>query len=267
MDKGTLIGLALGAFSLIFSILLAIEFDMVMFGAMIDIPSIVMVVGGAFASSLIGAPFEHFTAAMKAHKIVLKPPKSDPAEAIGTIVGLANTARKEGVLALEDTVSNMDDEFLKKGIMLIVDGTDPELVKGIMETELAYIEERHNDVADVFAKIAKFAPAWGMMGTLIGLIIMLQNLDDMAAIGPAMGMALLTTFYGCVVANFYGDPFSGKLGLVSKEEVLLKTVLIEGMLSIQAGENPRIIEEKLKSFLAPMMRDRVGEGAGGGAAE
>jgi len=235
------------------------SFDIPVALTFFDPASIVLVFGGAAASTMLSAPMKVFTAAFKALSVVFKPPALDPAEAINKIVGLANTARKEGVLALEDSVANMDDEFLKKGIMLIVDGTDPELVKGIMETELSYIDERHGDIASVFDSLGAYAPSWGMKGTIIGLVIMLQNLDDMAAIGPAMAMALLTTLWGAVAANAWFLPFANKLKLVSKEEALLKTVLIEGMLSIQAGENPRIIEEKLKSFLAPALRSNVGE--------
>jgi len=269
LDLGTIIGLAFGFAALIVVALMQTNFDIGHAASLLDLASIVLVLGGAVASSIISAPLPQFISAMKAMKIVFKPPSLNPANAINQIVGLANTARKEGVLALEDSVANMDDEFLKKGVMLIVDGTDPELVKAIMETELSYIDERHNDIASVFDSIAQFAPSWGMKGTLIGLILMLQDLDDIDAVGPNMAVALITTFYGAIVANVLALPFSTKLKTINKEEALLKTVLIEGMLSIQAGENPRIIEEKLKSFLAPGVRGSVGEAAaaGGGGDE
>jgi len=259
LEKGTIFGLIFAVFALVITVLLQVSFD---FGAatfILDLASIILVLGGSLASTIISAPFSQFTRSMKAMRIVFNPPQLDPAEAINQIVGLANTARKEGVLALEDSVASMDDEFLKKGIMLIVDGTDPELVKNIMETELAYIDERHADVVSTYESIGMFAPAWGMKGTLIGLIMMLRDLDDLAAVGPNMAMAMITTFYGSIVANVWALPFAAKLRQISKEEMLLKTVLIEGMLSIQAGENPRIIEEKLKSFLAPAIRGGVGE--------
>jgi len=243
---------------------MAVEGNFVMAGMMIDIPSIIIVGVGGAGSALMSTSVENFTAAMKALKIAFGPPVIDPAAAINQIVVLANTARKEGVLALEDSASSMEDEFLKKGIMLIVDGTDPELVKGIMETEASYIDERHAEVAGVWDALNGFFPAWGMIGTLVGLIIMLADLTDMDALASSMGIALITTLYGSLFANAIAGPFAQKLKNINGKEVLLKTVLIEGMLSIQAGENPRIIEEKLKSFLAPMLRDSVGEGSGGG---
>ena len=267
LEKGSLIGVSFGVIALLFTILAQAQFNIGVAMVFFDIPSVILVLGGAVASSITSVPFEQFMAAMKAGSIVFKPPKSDPSQAINKIVELANTARKEGVLALEDSVASMDDEFLKKGIMLIVDGTDPELVKGIMETELAYIDERHENIAGVYEGIATYAPSWGMKGTLIGLVLMLGDLDDIAMVGPNMAAALITTFYGAIVASVWGNPFANKLKQFSGAERLLKTVLIEGILSIQAGENPRIIEEKLKSFLAPAMRSAVGEGSGGGSEE
>jgi chemotaxis protein MotA len=229
--------------------------DVVIF---ISAASAMIVVGGTFAAALVGARLQTVIAAMKAMKFAFKPPSLDPIAAIEKIVMLANTARKEGVLALEESADSMDDKFLKKGIMLIVDGTDPELVKSIMETELSYIDERHTDIAGTFDFMALAAPAWGMVGTVLSLTLMLITLDDPSTIGPKMAVAIITTFYGSMIANLFIGPIGTKLKQISKEEVLLKTVLIEGMLSIQAGENPRIIEEKLKSFLSPSIRDNVG---------
>jgi len=228
-----------------------------------DLASLLVVVGGSLASALISVKIKNFVTALRAYGIAFKPPILDPAGAIDTVVQLANTARKEGVLALEESAANMGDQFLKKGIMLIVDGTDPELVKGIMETELSYIDERHSGNATFYEQFATYAPAWGMVGTMIGLILMLGQLDDPDALGPSMAIALITTFYGVIVANFLCNPIASKLRNISQEEILFKTVLVEGMLSIQAGENPRIIEEKLKSYLAPALRGDVGGSAGG----
>lgn len=145
--------------------------------------------------------------------------------------------------------------------MLIVDGTDPELVRNILETELVFIQGRHKDVQGFWAKLGEMGPAWGMIGTLIGLVNMLQKLEDPSTIGPAMAVALLTTMYGSMFANLFCIPFENKLKVRSSAEVLLKEVMIEGLLSIQAGENPRVIEEKLKAFLAPALRAGIGEGA------
>ena len=146
------------------------------------------------------------------------------------------------------------DEFLKKGIQLVVDGTDPDLVRDILEIELSFLEDRHRLGKDVFEALGTFAPAFGMIGTLIGLIQMLANLDDPSSIGSGMAIALLTTFYGALMANFLFLPMAGKLSVRNNEEMLIRQVIVEGVLAIQNGENPRIVQEKLKSFFPPKMR-------------
>jgi chemotaxis protein MotA len=268
LEIGTIIGFVSGVIFVFASMYIGAEGNWAAMDTFIDWPSVMITIGGTVASTFIGIKFKLLFKAFGAIGVVFVPPKLDPAEAIEKVVALANTARKEGVLALEESTASMDDEFLKKGIMLIVDATDPELVKGIMETELAYVDERHNEVAGVYEYIASMGPAWGMIGTLIGLILMLFALDDPSSMGLKMAVALVTTFYGTIIANFICTPIANKMKQISKDEMLIKTVLIEGMLSIQAGENPRIIEEKLKSFLAPALRGNVGaeeKGAGGGA--
>ena len=264
MELGTLVGMILGLVFIIASILITAWGGDGGIGDFLDAPSAMIVIGGTICSGLIAVKLKNFIVAAKAAVITFKPPVLDPAGAIDTIVALANTARKEGVLALEESAANMGDEFLKKGIMLIVDGTDPELVKGIMETELGYTDERHGGVAALYENLAAYAPSWGMMGTMIGLVLMLRDLENPDTLGPMMALALVTTFYGCILANFLFNPIASKLRDISKEEILFRTVMVEGMLSIQAGENPRIIEEKLKSFLAPALRGDVGASKGGG---
>ena len=158
---------------------------------------------------------------------------------------------------MEESAANLEDPFLKKGILLIVDGTDPELVRNILETELSCLEERHKDKIGFWENMASMGPAWGMIGTLIGLINMLKTLDDLDAVGPNMAVALVTTFYGSMLANWIATPIATKLKSNSATEVLMKEVMVEGLLSIQAGENPRVIEEKLKSFLLPINRENL----------
>ena len=169
-------------------------------------------------------------------------------------------------MALEEMANNIEDDFLKKGIMLIVDGTDPELVRNIMETELNSVDKRHNEKINFWANWAGMGPAWGMIGTLIGLVNMLYNMEDMSMIGPNMAVALLTTLYGSLLANWICVPISFKLKMFNEMEITVKEVMVEGLLSIQAGENPRVIEEKLKSFLAPSDRDMGNDENGGAAA-
>ena len=150
---------------------------------------------------------------------------------------------------------------MKKGILLIVDGTDPELVRGIMETELVSTESRHKDKISFWEDLGSMGPAWGMIGTLVGLVNMLYEMDDPSTLGPSMAVALITTLYGSLLANWICTPVATKLKANNATEIMVKEIMIEGLLSIQAGENPRVIEEKLKSFLAPSDRT-IGEGGG-----
>ncbi len=256
MDIATLLGFLAGAFFILTSMLLGTNFNIAkMMAAFIEPSSIMITVGGTIAATLIANPIPRILKSIKAMLKTVVPPKVNPAEGINEIIRLANLARKESLLALEEASHNIDDSFLKKGLMLIVDGSDPELVRNILETEMAYIETRHNDVRGVWDFVGSSAPAWGMIGTLIGLILMLQDLSDPSQLGPKMAIALVTTFYGSIIANFIAMPISNKLKIYSNDEMLLKEVMIEGILSIQAGENPRIIEEKLKSFLSPNLRN------------
>lgn len=227
-------------------------------GYYIDTPSIIIVLGGTIAAHFVSFPMNNALAIGGVFNKALRNPEINVGEIITKVIDLANIARREGLLALEEAVSDINDDFLKKGVMLIVDGTDPELVKNILETELGNLMDRHSLGKSLFDNLASMAPAFGMVGTLIGLVMMLQNLSDPSSIGPSMAVALLTTFYGSLFANLFFTPTATKLGVKSAEEVLVRQVMIEGLLSIQAGENPRIIEEKLKAFLPPAVRKTVG---------
>lgn len=254
MELSTVLGLVIGIAAILISIILG-EGRIPLF---IDFPSIFIVFGGVIAAMLVAYPIPKLMGGLKSFSHALKKKEIDPAEAIQKINELALAARKEGLLALEEIAKGMDDPFLQKGILLIVDGTDAELLRSIMETELMFIETRHKDNQKVWETIADMGPAWGMIGTLIGLVIMLDNMSDPSALGPKMAVALVTTFYGSLIANFIATPIANKLKLSSNDEILNKQVLIEGLLSIQAGENPRVIEEKLKAFLSPAAREKLG---------
>ncbi|ACB84985.1 flagellar motor protein [Natranaerobius thermophilus] len=254
MDIATIIGLIAGVFLLIGAVFLEGNVDI-----FFNIPSALIVIGGTVAATLISYPINQFFSIVKTVQNAFKVKSMNPTETINLLVNLAEKARREGLLALEDDVEEMDDDFLKKGVQLVVDGTDPELVRSILETELSFQEERHKIGQNIFRTMGTFSPAFGMSGTLIGLVSMLDDLDDPDAIGPGMALALLTTLYGVVAANLIFLPIANKLEVKSNDEILLKEVMLEGMLSIQAGENPRIVEEKLKAFLAPKSRDEIAE--------
>jgi chemotaxis protein MotA len=267
LDIATLIGMIGGVIVIFFGIVSG-DGGFSALGNFPDAPSFIITIGGTAICMLFQAKnIPDYLASFKSIGLVLKVPKANEAEVIGDIVKLSNVARKEGLLALEEMANGLEDEFLKKGIMLIVDGTDPELVRNIMETELSSIDRRHNEKIGFWANMAGMGPAWGMIGTLIGLVNMLYNMDDMASIGPNMAVALLTTLYGSVLANWLCVPTSFKLKMNNEKEITIKEIMVEGLLSIQAGENPRVIEEKLKSFLAPSEREGIGQEEGGAAAE
>ena len=216
--------------------------------------------GGAFCATLASCKLKDFIAGLKGIILAIKERKFAHSETIKKIIELSNVARKEGLLALEEAAENLDDPFMKKGILLIVDGTEPDLVRAILETEITCVEQRHKKVTSVWDTLAAMGPAWGMVGTLIGLVNMLKNMSDASSLGPNMATALITTLYGSMLANWIAIPIANKLRNNNAEEISLKEVMIEGLLSIQAGENPRVIEEKLKSFLAPTDRNKYTEG-------
>lgn len=227
--------------------------------------SAIITFGGAFCCILASNSMSDFLGGLKSIKLVFKVPSIETPQIINKIIELSNVARKEGLLSLEEAAADLDDPFLKKGILLIVDGTDPELVRGILETELSSVEGRHKAKIGFWQDVASMGPAWGMIGTLIGLINMLQNMSDPTSVGPNMSVALITTLYGSMLANWIATPVATKLKSNNDAESMVKEIMIEGLLSIQAGENPRVIEEKLKSFLAP--KDRLGTGTEEGGEE
>lgn len=219
-----------------------------------DMPSILITVGGSIMATMMAFSMDTFRSMPKLIRKAFRTPNSDPARVIRQIIELANKARKDGLLSLEEPAEEMNDEFLKKGLMLIVDGTDPELVRNLLETELDFIEQRHKQGQGAMEMLATMAPSFGMIGTLIGLVAMLKHMDDAATIGPQMSIALVTTLYGTWMANMMFTPMANKLKVNSAVEMLEREIMLEGLLSIQAGENPRIIEEKLKAFLPPSAR-------------
>lgn len=265
MDFGSILGLLVGIIIVVYGIVAGQNFDVLL--NFWDFNSVLITFGGSFTSVLTMYTLKDYISNLKGFSRIFKPPLVDEAGTIHTIIELSNVARKEGLLALEEAANNLDDEFLKKGVLLIVDGTDPELVRAILETELMCVEDRHRNVIGFWDNIATAGPAWGMIGTLIGLINMLKMMDDASSIGPQMSIALITTLYGSLLANWVATPAANKMRAFNDVELRMKEVMIEGLLSIQAGENPRVIEEKLKSFLSPKKREEMQAQKNGGEPE
>ncbi|MDY7032729.1 MAG: MotA/TolQ/ExbB proton channel family protein [Thermodesulfobacteriota bacterium] len=220
----------------------------------VSVPSMMIVMGGTIATTLINYPLSDVLGVFRIVKNAFVHRMPDYSEEIAALVNFSKIARREGILALEKLMDDVKDPFMAKGIELAIDGLEPKAIMEMLGTELEYTEERHKKGAEIFSTMGTFAPAMGMLGTLIGLVQMLMVMDDPKSIGPAMAVALITTFYGSLLANLLFLPISGKLRLRSQQEVRLRQLVIEGIIAIQFGDNPRIIEQKLNVFLAPSER-------------
>ena len=229
---------------------------------LVNVPSVVVVIFGSFAGVMASGPLSKALGFTKYLNIALRVPVfQNKMELINQLVQFADNARKEGLLSLDDSLNEVEDDFLRGGLRLVVDGTDPDVIKRILYTNLDQVESRHEDGIGFFQKWAKLAPAFGMIGTLLGLIGMMANLEDTASIGPNMAVALVTTLYGSVFANLILSPIQFKLEDRHKEEMQIKEIMVQGILSIQSGDNPRILEDKLLTFLPPA--DRPAQSASG----
>ncbi len=249
MDLATVIGLVI-AFGLVAAAIITGGTPLIF----IDVPSMLIVFGGTIGATMVNTPLPKVLALMSVTRQTFFSSMESPAEIIEKFMDYANRARREGILSLEPIIKQIDDFYLRKGLQLTVDGLEPQTIQEVLETEIQYLEERHEAGAELMATLGTYAPAMGMIGTVIGLVQMLQTMNDPSTIGPAMAVALITTFYGALLANLVFNPMAGKLKARSKEEVLLKEMVMQGILSISKGENPRIIEEKLSSFLPPKER-------------
>lgn len=250
MDIASILGLGLCIIFVFISIVIGDQGLPAIFN-FLDAPSAMITFGGSFCCVLAAYTIPDFIAGLKSISLIFKTTEMNTPDVIRKIIELSNVARKEGLLSLEEASAELEDPFLKKGVLLIVDGTDPELVRAIMETELTSVDGRHRKKIGFWDDLGAMGPAWGMIGTLIGLINMLQLMNDPSSIGPQMAIALITTLYGSMLANWICFPIAAKLKAKNEVEMTIKEIMIEGLLSIQAGENPRVIEEKLKSFLTP----------------
>jgi chemotaxis protein MotA len=256
MDLATTLGLVLG-----FLMMLGALFAMAGHGGggvhlagFIDPPAIMMVLGGGLAVMLVGFPLKRVLATAGVLKKLFVRKPEHPEALIDELVKLAEVARRDGLLALENKAKEIRNPFIAMGIRMAVDGIKPETVEEVMRTEIRAMEARHYEGKKVLELVGRCGPAFGMIATLLGLVMMLGNLSDAAAIGPSMAVALVGTLYGAVTANLICIPFSEKLAFLSHEEAMIKEIVVRGVLAIQSGDSPRIVQQKLSTFLPPHLR-------------
>jgi chemotaxis protein MotA len=254
MDIATIIGVVSGIVLVVFGMYTSADGQMGLFG---DTASLAIVVGGAIAAVLTSSPLAEVIALGKVIKNAFKHKVMNPNQLIEDLVRYAELARRDGILALEGVADEIEMPFMVKAVQLAVDGTEPELIDNILNTEIEYIKKRHESGKKICELFGKYAPAFGMIGTLIGLVAMLANLDDVATIGPKMAVAIITTLYGAMVANMLFLPFADKLETRSKEEMLILELVVRGVMSIQQGDNPRIVQQKLSIILPPGERTEI----------
>jgi chemotaxis protein MotA len=252
MDLGTIVGLIVSLGLIVAAIILGGPFS-----AFVDVKSVLLVIGTTVCGMFVAYPARRVMGSFAVLKNALKNQSNNPEQVLQLMREMSSRARREGVLVLEDMANDQEDEFLKKGIQMVVDGHDPAAIEDVLYNEIDKIAERHSDGADFYESMGAFAPAFGMIGTLVGLVQMLQNLEDPTAIGPAMAVALLTTLYGALIANVFAIPVAKKLNVRSTAEVNEKTLIVQGLLSILAGESPRFLVDRLNAQLPP--KERVQE--------
>lgn len=250
MDLGTIVGLSLGVITFVIAIILGGAG----FGAYVDIPSVFIVFGGVFAVTIVKWPLPTCLSLFKAVLKSIFFKAQDYSATIDQMIQLAEKARRESIFSLEK--AEIADPFIKKACNLAADNRPPEVINSILQMDMDSMDERHKSIIVILNSMSEDAPAMGMIGTLVGLVAMLQNLSDPAAIGPGMAVALLTTFYGAMLSNLFAVPIMRKLEVRSGEEKKNVVIVITAILGIVAGENPRLIREKLESFLAPSERGK-----------
>ena len=253
MDIATIIGLVGGVAAIIMSVITSGGSLM----GIIDIPSVCMTIGGSFCAILIVSPMKDVLHTFKVLGKVFKIPDFGEKVLVQNMVALSEKARREGILALEEGLEDLEDEFMKTGLRLVVDGTDGAVIRTILESEMDQVEARHMVYINVMTQWAGYAPGFGMIGTVLGLIGMLRNLEDKSSLGSNMAVALVTTLYGSLLANWIIGPMAQKLINQNSQEMRIKEMIIEGVLSIQAGDNPRILALKLLTYLDPKSRKAI----------
>lgn len=253
MDFGSIIGYVIGAICILG---VGMEWHVRSF---IDIPGMAIVFGGAFANLFVSQNLETLAKMPKNARLVLKRDRRKSSDIIKEIIELSSVARRDGILALESYVENVSDPFMRRGLRLAIDGTDPDVLHEIMDTEMKSIALRHAEAKKPWDNFRAAGPTWGALGTVLGLVTMLKGgVDDPNMLAKGMAMALCATFYGSFIASLLVGPLCDKLGLRNAEEMLHKTIMMKGVLSIQNGDNPRMVESKLTVFLPPAEQDLGG---------
>ncbi|WP_347491435.1 flagellar motor protein [Desulfoscipio sp. XC116] len=250
MDLATIVGFILGMASLLVGFLL----EGGHIGALIQPSAALIVFGGTMGATIFSFAPKDLKALPTLLKLAMFNKPQDPAGTIQEIVGMAEEARREGLLFLENRLPQVNDPYLKRGLQLVIDGTDPELVKNILEVEIYTIEERHNIGSKIFEVAGGYAPTMGIIGTVMGLVHVLGSMSDPDSLGPAIAVAFMATLYGVGSANVLWLPLAAKLSNISKKEILIKELMMEGVVSLQAGYNPILIQERLLAYLNPSMR-------------
>jgi chemotaxis protein MotA len=253
VDFATLGGL-IGGIALI---MVAIAIEKGVIGNYVSPSAFMMVLGGAFMSACVAFPMERVTESFSLFLRVLRTETHDPAPLVETLVRITQKARREGLLALESDIEEIPDDFMKRGLRLVVDGTDPEVLREILENDIRLMRDRHASGRAVFDHLGRMAPAFGLIGTLVGLIMMLLELNrNPEGLGNAMAVALTATLYGVTTANLIFVPIANKLGMRSEHEATARYMMLEGIVSIQSGENPSVLAERLQVFLPPSKRGK-----------
>ncbi len=253
MDIGSITGFIGGWFCIIASIYLAKS----TLGTYIDAASVFMTIGGSYMGMMLNYGFRDCINIFKIMGRVFRTYDYGEMKIAEALLTLSERARREGILSLEEEIESIENAFMKKGLRMVVDSVDPEVIRTIMETEVTQMNERHGRGMKMLDQWAKLAPGFGMLGTVQGLIAMLKNLADKSSIGPNMAVALITTFYGAIMANFMFLPMMGKLGIQDNDETKVREMCIEGVLSIQQGDNPHILQMKLSSYLTPTVQKKL----------
>jgi chemotaxis protein MotA len=253
---------AIGIIFAIVAMLVSATMEGTSIPAFFVIPAYIIVLAGTAGATMAGTTMENFKKIPSLYKLAFSPPEMHSAKRVKELVGFAERARREGLLALEDEIEELDDAFAKKGLQLVVDGTDPDLVREILENEIDGMAARHHAGAAVFEKAAGYGPTMGVLGTVMSLVHVLENLSNPAILGPAISGAFIATLIGVGSANVIYFPVATKLKAISEEEVELRTLTLEGILAIQAGDNPRVVEDKLMAFVPPDEREDEDTGAG-----